>query len=82
MNQSLINIKEQTQQQSVLLVKNIIRRDMKGFEMNGYEAAQKLMEIYGIYTSHHLCTEIMDGMTRNGEAKCTQGWGTTRYLIS
>ena len=55
----------------------------KGQEFDGYTAARYFSDTFGIYASHHLFTQTLDVMTRGDHprAKCTQGWGTTRYKI-
>jgi len=54
---------------------------LSGIELDGFTAARHFMTTWGIYADHHLYTEVMDSMTRHGKARCTQGWGTTKYII-
>lgn len=77
----LINIREMNQKQSVKLVHNLLQT-RKGCEYDGIQAARFFRENWGIDGDHHLFTDVMDSMTRNGEAVCTQPYGFTKYMIN
>ena len=76
-----IKFEDQNGEQLVAMIR-VILQSKGGSTFDGYSAAQMFMKDFGIYGDHHLFTEVMDYMTRIGEAVCTQGWGDTRYFIN
>ena len=71
---------DQTDKQLFVMIKALFLA-CKDREFDGIQAARHFSETFGIYADHHIFTEIMDSMTRTGQARCTQGWGNTRYYI-
>lgn len=62
------------------LIKTLLET-CKGMEFDGIQAMRYFNETWGIHADHHVYTDLMDSMTRTGQAECSQGWGNTRYVI-